>query len=342
MPTRRLIPNAENCSLSELETAAACAPRKQDCMRMQAIRALLLGNRHADVADIFSVSDRGLTRWIKAFNERGIDGLIDRPKPGRSHKIPMDKVAGYRDLIEHPDKAEQTHWTAKKFHGYIRDDLHSEIGYSTVTRWLHEQNFCLKVPRPWPDRQDEELRKAFVINLQGWLADPSIELWFSDESGFEGDPRPRRRWVTKGSRPTRVKNGDHLRMNVLGMVCPRRGEVFAVEMTHCDTDCFQVFLDEAQKAITQERPTQYLVMDNASWHKTKRLNWGCFTPIYLPPYSPDLNPIERLWLLIKLEWFSDFVAKDMTHLIERLDAALNWAFNRQTENQKTCSIKTTL
>ncbi|MGD9818702.1 MAG: transposase, partial [Desulfomonilaceae bacterium] len=42
---------------------------------------------------------------------------------------------------------------------------------------------------------------------------------------------------------------------------------------------------------------------NASWHKSKSLNWGRFEPIFLPPYSPDLNPIERLWLIMKAQWF---------------------------------------
>jgi len=55
-----------------------------------------------------------------------------------------------------------------------------------------------------------------------------------------------------------------------------------------------------------------------------------------------LNPIERLWLLIKAEWFTDFVAKTQEELIQRLDIALNWAINRKNENTKTRSIKTKL
>jgi transposase len=38
-----------------------------------------------------------------------------------------------------------------------------------------------------------------------------------------------------------------------------------------------------------------LVLDNASWHKAKSLNWHHIEPVYLPPYSPDFNPIERFW-----------------------------------------------
>ena len=63
---------------------------------------------------------------------------------------------------------------------------------------------------------------------------------------------------------------------------------------------------------------------------------------YLPPYSPDLNPIERLWLLMKGEWFSDFYARSREELTDRLIQALNWLIDRRELNKKTCGIPTTL
>jgi len=86
-------------------------------------------------------------------------------------------------------------------------------------------------------------------------------------------------------------------MNVTGMVLPRPGELFALEFSHSDKEIFQIFLDHANLDIQLERPRNVLILDNASWHKSKSLNWGRFEPIFLPPHSPDLNPIERLWLI---------------------------------------------
>ncbi len=65
---------------------------------------------------------------------------------------------------------------------------------------------------------------------------------------------------------------------------------------------------------------------------------GFRQPCYSPPYSPDYNPIERLWLLLKAEWFTDFIAKNRQQLIDRLDQALLWVINRSTDNQRTCSL----
>lgn len=342
MAPPRINPSFENCTLQELDLAIGCVPTLKGHQRLLAMRMLGFGVARGKVAGILSITPRTLVRWIAAFNERGIDGLLDKPKAGRPPKISPEKTPGYRDLVEHPQKAGEYHWTAKKFHGYLRDTLQEQVGYSTLVRWLHDEGFRLKVPRPWPDRQDEALRAAFVERLRTWQADEEIDLWFADETGIEGDPRPRRRWAQKGSKPTVTKNGDHLRMNVCGAICPRTGDFYALEFTHSDTECFQAFLDHANADITFGRKHNLLILDNASWHKHKSLRWGKFEPTYLPPYSPDLNPIERLWLLIKAEWFCDFVAKTEEALTARLDQALLWAIGRPHGNRQTCSIKTNL
>jgi putative transposase len=339
MAARRHIPNAENCSMAELETAIKAAPTQRANDRLRAMKALVLGLDAPVVAELFSVSPRTLNNWVRAFNTQGIDGLIDDPRSGRPRTIPEDQTERLRDLIRRPDRAELAHWTAKKFHGHLRDELQIEAGYSTVVRWLHEQNFRLKVPQPWPDRQDEAAREAFVQRVRAWLVDERVELWYMDETGIEGDPRPRRRWIERGKKGRVIKNGDHIRMNVTGMVCPRTGEFYALEFTHSDTEIFQLFLEHANADVGLGRPRNLLIMDNASWHKSKSLDFGAFEPVFLPAYSPDLNPIERLWLILKAEWFTDFVAKTREALMDRLDVALRWLIDRSDDNQRTCTIK---
>ena len=342
MPIARILPNPENGKPEELEIAIKCASSQRSRVRLLAMKALMMDLKFEVVAKLFGVSERTIVRWVKAWNEKGIDGVIERRRAGRLRKIPADKVKNIEELVEHPQKVNQTHWTGKKLHGYLRGELNMSVGYSTVMRFLHDQGFRLKVPQTWSDRQDEAIREAFCKRMNELMADDEVELWFADETGVEGDPRPWRRWIKRGEKGRVIRNGDHIRMNVTGMVCPRTGEAFLCEFPESDTDIFQAFLDEANKSISFSRPRQILVLDNASWHKAARLNWGKFQPLYLPPYSPDLNPIERLWLLIKAEWFADFVAKTQEELIQRLDIALNWAINRKNENIQACSIKTKL
>lgn len=334
------MPNGESCSLAELETAANAAPTRKAFVRLSCMRALLLGKvSKADVGSLYFVKLNTLNGWVRRFNASGIDGLIDRPRAGRPRKIPAARTAELKPLIEAPGQVGVTHWTGKKFHGYLTDTLELEVGYRTVIRWLHEQNFALKVPRPWPDRQEEALRQAFQERLRAWLVAEDTDLWYLDEMGVEGDPRPRRRWAQRGSKITVTKNGDHLRMNVTGLICPRTGTFYGLEFTHNDTDVFQCFLNHANADVNLPRPRNLLIMDNASWHKSKSLQFGRFTPTYLPPYSPDYNPIERLWLILKAEWFTDFVAKDRDDLVARLDDALNWLIARADDNKRTAAIR---
>ena len=332
-------PHAENCTLAELDVATVAAPTRESHVRLQSMRSLIRGVEHRIVADLAFVTLRTLYQWIHQFNASGIDGLIDKPRAGRPRKIPREKVSTLKTLIETPQQAGVTHWTGVKFHGYLREALDLEVGYRTVIRWLHEEGFRLKVPQPWPDRQDEALRQAFQNQLKTYLSDKNVELWYLDECGVEGDPRPRRRWVQKGVKARVTKNGDHVRMNVTGMICPRTGAFYALEFTHTDTEVFQCFLDHANADVLRPRTRNLLIMDNACWHKSKSLRFGSFEPVYLPPYSPDFNPIERLWLLLKAEWFTDYVAKDRAALMHRLDQALNWVTDRAADNQRTCTIK---
>ncbi len=138
-----------------------------------------------------------------------------------------------------------------------------------------------------------------------------VELWFADETGIEGDPRPRRRWARKGSRPQVGYYGKHLRANIVGAVCPPTGELEALVVSHNDREAFQAFLDYlAQQTSHQKEKSIIVVLDNATWHQLQ--------PLYLPLYSSDLNPIEDLWKYIKEQSFTDWVAKTEDALYERI------------------------
>lgn len=131
------------------------------------------------------------------------------------------------------------------FRGYIGKAYQIEYSYETVVRFFHKQGFALKPLQPWPDKQDEQLRETFLKELIQLFNQRDVDIWFADESGFEGDPRPRNRRDKKGRKTRVTKNGGQLRMNVIGMVCPRTGQLFAIEASHSDSamkDKFQTIV----------------------------------------------------------------------------------------------------
>lgn len=334
-------PNAENATPEGLRVAMDAAPNKRSYVRLAALRALLLGYSRRQVCELHDRTDRMVRLWIECFNRGGIDALISRPKPGRPRKVKLERV---RDLLvpvlENPAAAGQVHWTGVKIHGYLKEKLFLELGYRTAVRWLHELNFHLRVPQPWPERQNQEERKKFQEELRALCADPKVELWFGDESGFEGDPRPRRRWVQPGKPRTVPYLGDHLRQNVIGAVAPQSGALFSLIVDGVDTDVFQFFLDEMAKAVPKkESVRQVFILDNASWHKATRLCWHHFEPKFLPGYSPDFNPIERLWLRVKADWFWDYFARTSEELTDRLCQALKSFIDQPVKTASACTIR---
>jgi transposase len=95
----------------------------------------------------------------------------------------------------------------------------------------------------------------------------------------------------------------------------------------------------AKAVPKKEGLRQLIVLDNASWHKAGRLNWHHFEPKFLPGYSPDFNPIERLWLRLKADWFWDYIARTPDELTDRLCTALKSFINQPYKTASICSIR---
>jgi transposase len=322
-------PNFENASLDELEVAMKCAPHQPGALRIRAIWAMGKGIGRPEVALFCNVGDKTVLEWINRFNAEGIDGLVDRPRSGAPRRITKEEmVHNVIPILDDPGSVGEEHWTAVKLRGFLKREWALEVSYSTLVRNLHEHDRHLRVPRPMPEPKDrddwEEQRKAFAERMRQWIDDPKVELWFGDECGIEADPRPRRRWVEPGSKPKIPYSGSHVRRSVIGAVRPSDGAFSALIFSHCNTEVFQAFLDTlAKEQPPKEGIRQLLILDNASWHKSKALNWHHFEPEYLPAYSPDFNPIERLWLRVKIDFFADFFCRTGAELEERTIRALS-------------------
>ena len=76
------------------------------------------------------------------------------------------------------------------------------------------------------------------------------------------------------------------------------GDKFLLEMPNCNAVNFQIFLDEFSKQNPDE--FKIIVLDNGAFHKAKSLDIpGNIALIFLPPYSPELNPAENIWAILK-------------------------------------------
>lgn len=186
-----------------------------------------------------------------------------------------------------------------------------------------------------PAQKDENKRGIFQKEIVILKKEPETDYWYSDEVGFEGDPIPRRLLCLKGARPILPYTGNHIRSNVIGGVRPKDGKFVSLIMPYVDTEIFQIFINELHRHIDKSK-RNIIILDNAKWHITKRLDWGLLEPKYLPAYSPDLNPIEELWLVIKNNFFTWFSVKNNDELDNHLELALKFYIERPEIVKSIC------
>jgi transposase len=102
-----------------------------------------------------------------------------------------------------------------------------------------------------------------------------------------------------------------------GAFSPVNGDYFMLELPACNASLFQLFLDEFSKQNPEE--LKIMVLDNGAFHKARRLDIpNNIILIFLPPYSPELNPAEKVWAILK----RDFTNRLFTTLDE-LDTYLS-------------------
>ena len=144
-----------------------------------------------------------------------------------------------------------------------------------------------------------------------------VRLMFQDEAGFGRINKPKYCWCFPGSRPT--VPCQHIReyRYAYGAVEPLRGESFFLIMPNCNTVCTNVFL----RGLSEEYPDDriLLVCDRASWHRSNAL---VIPPnirlIFLPPATPEMNPIEHIWKEIRKRGFKNEIFKTLDKVIGRL------------------------
>ena len=103
-------------------------------------------------------------------------------------------------VLENPSQAREVDspLDGVKVHGRLREQLELEVVYGTTVRYLHDLGYNLRVPRPWPERQNEEDRSASLEQFRTWQADPTVELCLPTSAALSAIPF--RRWSARGSR----------------------------------------------------------------------------------------------------------------------------------------------
>ena len=145
---------------------------------------------------------------------------------------------------------------------------------------------------------------------------------FQDEAGFGRINRPKYCWCTKGVRP--LVPCHHIReyRYAYGAVEPLTGESFFLVMPCCNTACMNIFLKQLSSKYADD--IIIICCDGAAWHKSKGLNIPKnILPIFFPPYTPEMNPIEQIWKEIRKNGFRNEVFATLEHVVNKLCSTIS-------------------
>jgi transposase len=133
----------------------------------------------------------------------------------------------------------------------------------------------------------------------------NVDIWFQDEARIGQRGTVTRTWAEKGTRPRLIRQQQFEYAYIFGAVCPSRDEAVGIVMPYVNTEAMLIHLEHISAKIPKGRHG-VIVLDKAAWHTTKRLKkFSNLTILPLPPTSPELNPTEQVWQILRRDYLAN-------------------------------------
>ena len=143
-----------------------------------------------------------------------------------------------------------------------------------------------------------------------------LQLWFEDEARVGNKGRVCHRWWTKGERATAICDQRYDWAYIFSAVRPATGEDFTLVLPAVSARAMDLFLGKFAQTLPEDAHAA-IALDGAGWHGTAALHVpDNITLVPLPPYSPELNPVERVWLYLRERHLSHRLLDDYDAILE--------------------------
>jgi len=268
---------------------------KRVCDRIKAVLAYDDGYSYSEIAHILLLDDETIRRHIDDYQRekklKPINGGSDSNLSGNETF----------ELINH--LKEITYLYVKDICQYVRQKYKKKYSISGMTKWLHAYDFCYKKTHGVPAKADKEKQKKFVAyyNRLKKKAGEKEPIYFADSVHPQHQTQLTYGWIPKGERKEVATTGRQKRLNFIGGICLNGHRFTYTQADKVDAYSICDFLWKLRK----DNPGKYyvhVIWDNAGPHTDDGV---CFFAKelgiklhYLPPYSPNLNPAERIWKLM--------------------------------------------
>lgn len=203
-------------------------------------------------------------------------------------------------LIGHLE--ERTYLKVSEICAYVEVTHHVKFTVSSMTKWLKRNGFSYKKPKATPAKADPVLQAEFIKQYQQLLnATPEDEpIEFADSVHPTMATKVIYGWIRKGKEHDKIiaTTASRIRMNLMGSINLETMEVTVNEYETVDSQTMEAHFKQLREKYPKA-PKIHLIVDNGPYNvskETKDAASKCGIILhFLPPYSPNLNPIERLW-----------------------------------------------
>lgn len=311
--------------------------------RLLAVKHGLEGEFSLDeIAQLLGRSRATIQTWFDWYRSEGIERLCSRPTDGVGRRSKLSEKAS-KELAK--KLARGSFRTGGQAQQWLKQRFGIEISVVTARRWLGKHGARLKVVRPRHPNSSESRRSEFrnqlgrkmFLALKEQVEDfrgKPLRIWVMDEARFGLQPCHRRAWVSKGVRATKDSTISYQWQYVWAALQIGGGGSEYLYSDKADGDFTASFLEQ----ISRRDPgaVHVVIWDGAGFHlqsKDSRIpaNVAVLTQ---PPYSPELNPVEKLWDMMR-DGLCNRRWKSLEHLLQE---ATRWLREFWSEPSKTYSL----
>jgi transposase len=259
------------------------------------IKSVLLSDQgwtYCSIAEALFLDEETISTHVREFRDTG---KLSNKSGGSCAKLSLKQADSLINQIE-----SSLYLDSNIIRQYVKNTYDVKFSKSGMISWLHNHEFSYKKPNRVPAKADKHKQTEFIESykkLKDELGDNDVVL-FGDGVHPSMETKVSSGWIRVGKHKEIKTTASRTRINILGALQLDGMNLLTKDFTTINSDSVIDFMEQL-KDYYADKDKIYFIVDNGPYYtsnivKNKAVELG-ITMVYLPTYSPNLNPIERLW-----------------------------------------------
>ena len=279
--------------------------------RIKVILLLDEGKTYRDISDFLFLDEGTIANYRKRYKKGGLERLVNDNYTGKRAMLSDEEL-----IILDAELQERIFLTTEAIIAYVKDRFGVEYSRGGMTALLHRMGFSFKKPKRVPGKANKEKQEEFIKEYEKVKSQEGA-IYFGDAVHPTHNTELNRGWIKKGIDFEVKTNSGRMRLNINGAINIDTLDVVAFSYDTISQFTICEFLAELRAKHGDEEEIT-LILDNAGYYTADSVKYMAkkfgIKLLFIPPYSPNLNLIERLWKFMRkkaapneyIEKFSDW------------------------------------